>query len=802
MIKTREQRKASSLLRRRKIAILIAVILVAILGVVLFVVQNYIDNVIPYYDVDDTEYHIKQIDGVYVMCDKDGNILPTDSEFGYYILDSGSLILLDPETGEVKERVIPEHYDPDLSETVEYEKILIFPNISGADVKSVTVFNSYEPEGFSIERYNLDEMKTDMSSDFVLRYKKQESTLLSLQKDLVSSMYVSAGYALATGKIEPAKVEEFGYEEYGLEAETRTRTGWFYRIVITVDGTEHVINVNVADGAFLSEETVKDSIEPTYDMTAPSEGISVAKGVMLATNTLDISEESKVKYTVSLRSFEETYEYKPTRYIIESGDGQKHGMIIGDRLIDGNGYYAQYVNVETSERRDSVYILPASIADTLLAPAKTLVAPQIAYPTSTNDYFDVTDFAISAKTDDGYEEKISFSYIDIALRTDTVEGIHPYEFPEGDFEGYRPNYDSIDVALVGLMDPTINEIAVLSPTAADKIAYGLAKAETYDENGNIKTITYNSKYKISFYRTHTDDAGKKTKFLQTMYVSEKNADGNYYVYTVIDFPAGKLSLDMICEVSDSTMGFVEWDSEKWVYPEYLQIGIVYVDKITVTMPDYSIDFDVDHTEVDDATIMDVAVKDSKGNDFSTFGYLDFKDRHGNRWVISSVDIKVYDSAGNEIKPTSRHYEYNSIGEQVRVIDEQITAEDGRRIRVTKDYIEIIYPDNTREEHLRHHESLFRSLFLLTTNMSIIDSYKMSDEEEAALLSDPSKFVASVKLIDTDGNETTVEYYALTARKMYIVVNGSGGFYVSTAHVNKSLEAIDKFLNKEYIDTEY
>ena len=802
MIKTREQRKASSLLRRRKIAILIALIIVAILAIALFVVQDYIDNVIPYYDVDDTEYHIKQINGVYVMCDKDGNILPTDPEFGYYILGSGSLILLDPNTGEVKERVIPDHYDPTMSETVEYEKILIFPNISGADVKSITVFNSYEPEGFSVERYNLDEMKTDMSSDFVLRYKKQESTLLSLKKDLLSSMYVSAGYALAIGKVEPAKVAEFGYGEYGLEVEKRTRTGWFYRIVITVDGTEYVANVNVADGEFLSEETVKDSIEPTYDMVAPSEGISIAKAVMLATNTLDVNTESKVKYSVSLRAFEETYEHKPTRYIIENGSGEKHGMIIGDRLIDGTGYYAQYVNVATGERRDSVYILSTSVADTLLAPAKTLVNPQIAYPTSTNDYFDVTDFKIYAKSGEDYEEKISFSYIDIALRTDTVEGIHPYEFTKEEFQGYRPNYDSIDVALVGLMDPTINEIAVLSPTAAEKVAYGLAKAESYDENGNIKTITYDSKYKISFLRTHTDDAGKKDKFLQTMYISDKNADGNYYVYTVIDFPAGNISLDMICEVSGSTMGFVEWDSEKWVYPEYLQIGIVYVDKMTITMPDYSIEFDVDHTEVDSSTVMDVAVKDSKGNEFSTFGYLDFKDRHGNRWIINSVDITVYDPSGNEIKPTSRHYEYNSIGEQVRVIDEQITAEDGRRIRVTKDYIEIIYPDNTKEEYLRHHESLFRSLFLLTTNMSIIDSYKMTGEEEAALLSDPSKFVASVKVIDTNGKETTVEYYALTSRKMYIVVNGSGGFYVSTAHVNKSLEAIDKFINKTYIDTEY
>ena len=805
MIETRAQRKASSLLRRRKIAIIISLLLVAVLVAVLVIVRNYVDTVIPYYDVDDTEYHIMKVDGVYVVCDKEGNILPTDNEFGYYRTASGSLLLLDPETGEVTERVIPDFYDPTLSETVDHQKILVFPNIEGEDVKCITVVNSYEPQGFMLERYNADEMKTDMESDFVLRYKKQESTLLSLNKELVPSMYVSAGYALATGKIDPDAVKEYGFFEYGLEAGTRTRTGWFYRVAITVDGVEHVFNVNMSNGKFLSEEEVEGYEEPTYDMLLPTEGITPAKAIMLATNTLTIDTESKVKYDFSVRVFEETYDYKPAYYIIEDADGNKHGMIIGDKMVDGNGYYAQYFDGETYDKRNTVYTLPITIEDTLLAPAKAIVTPQIAYPTTTNDYFDVTDFTVHTKADNTpgkYEEVISFSYIDISLRENTVEGIHPYEFTDEEFSGYRPNYDNIDVALVALMDPSINEISVLSPTAEEKIAYGLAKAETYNEDGSIKTITYDAKHKITFYRTHTDDAGQKHKFLQTIYVSDKKADGNYYVYTLIDFPIGKLSLDMICEVSSSTFNFLTWDSYKWVYPEFLQIGIVYTDEITVTTPEYSVNFDLSHDKVDSVTTLEIDVKDSKGNDFSTFGYLDFKDRHGNRWIITPAEITVYDSAGNEIKPTSRHYEHNSIGEQVRVIDEQVTAEDGRRIRITKDYIEIIYPDNSKEEFLRYHNSLFKKLFQLTTNVSIIDSYEMTEEEEAELIGDPSKWVATVTVKDTNGDEMTVEYYTLTARKMYIRVNGSGGFYVSTSHVKKALGAIDKFIAKTDIDTNY
>ena len=300
----------------------------------------------------------------------------------------------------------------------------------------------------------------------------------------------------------------------------------------------------------------------------------------------------------------------------------------------------------------------------------------------------------------------------------------------------------------------------------------------------------------------TDDSGKEYKFLQTMYISEKNSDGNYYIYTVIDFPSGNISLDMICEVSSATLNFLIWDSYKWVYPEFLQIGIAYTEEITVTLPDYSINFDLHQSKVDETNVMELDVTDSNGNSFSTFGILDFKDRHGNRWIITPSTITVYDSSGTEIKPSSRHYEYNAIGEQVRVIDEQIIAEDGRRIRVTKDYIEIIYADNSKEEFLRYQNTLFKKLFVLTTGISIIDSYDMTEEEEAALIADPSNFIASVKIKDNEGGELTVEYYKLTARKMYIKVNGSGGFYVSSSHVKKFIDAIDKFLNGTDISTEF
>ena len=793
-------------MRRRKIGIIVTLAVVALLAVILTLVYNYVNTVIPYYDVDDTEYHIKLVGGVYVMCNKDGTLLPVEPEFHYYTTKVGTMIQLDPLTGEIKEKVIPDFYDPTLSETVDHEKILIFPHLSSENISTIEISNSYDPESYRLVRFNLtaDIPGPDQNSDFVLFYKNLDSTLLDLKEESVSALYVAAGYALATGKIDPEEVAKYGYGEYGLEEEVRTRRAWAYKIVFNTSDGEYTYYVNMFDGKILSEETVKDATEPTYDMTLPTVGITTSKAVTIAKN--DLNYKGNAKINCSLLVYEETYNYVPASYVIygidkATGENISHKMIIGDRLINGGGYYAQYVDTETGERRDTVYTLGGTIDSTLLAPAKSLVKPGIAYPTTATNYFDVSDFTINQKTDDtvgSYEEVITFSFIDMADREDTVEGIHPYKFTKGEFTGFRPNYDNIDACLLSLMDPTINEICVLSPSAADKIAYGIASPMVdengnivYDIDGNIKCV-YDAQYKVTFYRTETDASGKEHRFLQTMYISEPNYDGNYYVYTEIDFPAKPKSLDAICEVSSSTLNFLTWDSYDWVYPKILQTGILYAEEITVKLPDYNVSFDIKHSKESDVNVIEVLSEDSKGNVINTFGLLKFVDVNGNTWVVTPADIKVYDAAGGELKPSSRHYEYNSMGDQVRVIDTQITAKDGRRIRIMKDTVEIVHLDGSFETILRHHTTIFKKLYSLIIGFSLVDSYEMTNEEEAALIADPTKFVAKITLLDEEGGLQTLELYKLTERKTYVVVNGSGGFYVSSSYVDKVVEGIELF----------
>ena len=793
-------------MHRRKIGIIVTLAVVVLLGSALAIVYNYVNTVIPYYDVDDTEYHIKQVNGIYVMCRKNGDLLDVEPEFNYYITDVGTMLQLDAETGEIKEKIIPDFYDPTLSETVDHEKILIFPYLSSEYISAIKIYNEYEPEGYTLMRYNLDTLLADDESDFVLMYKNMESTLLDLEEEKVAALYVGAGYALASGKIDPEEVAKHGYAEYGLEEEVRTRKSWAYKVVFTTeDKKEITYYVNMADGKLLDEEVVKDAIEPTYDMSLPTKGITIAKAVTLAEN--DLRYEGKKRIDCTLVVYDETYTHVPSYYMIagtdeKTGEKVSYKMIIGDRLINGGGYYAQYVDIATGERRPTVYTLGATIENTLLAPAKHLVIPGIAYPTTAQNYYDVEDFTINRNSGETgvYNELITFSFVDILDRENTVEGIHPYIFSKGEFKGFRPNHDNIDRCLLALMDPTINEITVLSPSAADKIAYGIASPmvdengnTVYDVDGNIKCV-YDAKYKLTFYRTEKDEDGKENKFLQTMYISEPNYEGNYYVYTLIDFPAAKMSLDIICEVSSSSLNFLIWDEYDWVYPSVLQTGIIYTEEITVELPDYSVDFDLSHSKEEDNNIIAVHTEDSKGNNFDTFSILKFQDKNNYTWIVTAADFKVYDTDGNERKPSSRRYEDNSIGDQVRVLDQQILANDGRRIRIMADTIEIIYPDDRETEViLRHHTTIFKKLFSKVIGISLVDSIDITPEEEAALIADPKNFAGRITLTDNEGGVQTVELYKLTARKTYIVVNGSGGFYISSKYVEDLAKNIDLFI---------
>ncbi len=742
MIETRAQRKRSTLLHRRKVGIIAFALVFVILGTSCILLFNYVNNVIPFTDVDGTEYYIKKVSGVFAMYDKEGNLLPMedalDSSERYYVTLVGTTIKLDSATGEYIIRSIPALYYEADGEFVDHEVLTVFKGVSGTDIRKIEIKN--QEDAYTLFRYDLKTLQENDDADFVLK----ESPISTLDKSKMSYLTYIVGHPLVKSRVEDPIVDANGqFSEYGLVSETRT----------------------------------------------DSEG--------------------------------KEYSYEPTTFTITTKSGVKHTIILGDKLVSGEGYYLQYQNNE-GEKRPAVYVFNPSdmtdlqgsnIYDTILAPAKSLVTPFLIYPTSTEDYYDVQNFSIKKKSDGALKETVSFSYIDLEDRTGTVEGTHPYKFNKTSYASYRPNYDNIDIALNMLRDPTINQIAVLAPTKEDKVAYGLMKKEV---DGDKVTYTYDSEYTISFDRVIylDEEQTQKVNVQQIIYISKPNESGSYYTFTEMHYPDSTpdslfsgVSFDTICEVSPASMEFVDWEVDDWVYPAFMHIGILYTKKIEFISAGYNASFVIKNTKVANLNILQVDTVNNKGESYSTFGSLQFKDMQGNAWTVSDEDIYILSADGQtEMKPATRAFEYNSIDRQVEVSKDPVRDIDGNIIYIEKDYVRVHYVDGTVKEYLRYHNTIFRKLFLTVTGTNIVDSYSLTPEEETALLSDASKHQITIKITDENDKVTVSSFYRLTDRKSYVTVDiegddvdAIGGFYVQAGRVEKFISDAEKFFAGQDID---
>ena len=768
MIENREQRKKASLFRRRMIIICVSAVLFIAIAITLSMVYNFVNTVIYYTDAaDGTKYQIKKVNDKWAMYDADGNLLEVEDQFKYYVTKAGTLVEV-KEDGTYYTRAVPD-VDESIGELTEYEKVLIFKHIAQKNIRSIEVHN--DKDSYTFWRYNIDKKKVDNSSDFVFRGSPQ----LTIKKDALTALTSDAGYALATKRIDnPMKLKngKIDFSEYGLVAETRTRT------VLDDDGNE----------------------------------------------------------------IEEEYEYTPAYYILTDTSGNQYKMLIGDRLVNGGGYYAQYVEIKDGKEipREKVYILASSISSTLLAEAKNFITAGIAYPTTQSDYYDVTNFEIKKLgLSSEYEKIVGFSFIDIADRTDTVRGNKPYIFNDDRSKSYYPDFDKIDVCLLNFMQPDIIDIAELHPTkkTLSDEKYGLMKP-VLDENGDPvlddkgnPTYVFASKYVVSCEREttikvkNTTSSGTETtknvklKYLQTVYISAKNENGNYYSYTTItilddsEADSAGIDLDMICEVSGSTYNFLNFTKNEWTYPAFMETGIKYATKLEMSKPGYSVAFGINNItekynvysngKLAEETYNAIAINasDSNGKKVSTFGMLNVTDVSGDyRWYVSRTDVKLFNKEGKELySKTDMKMGTNAIGEKVRYLVNPFKTSDGRIVHVNLNDIKIIYPDGTSHTYVRHQTMIFQKLFQGINSLRLVGEY--TPEDESALISNPDNLYATFSLTNNEKQTITAKFYTITSRKLYVVVNGEGGYYVSTADVDRIFENVQNFYDCKDIDIE-
>ena len=219
----KEQKK--SLLRRRKIYTLIAALLVIVLIPTLITITYLSKNKNFEDPADSAIYKIKYKDGVYAMYDKDGTPLEFDEAlraqvsagemFRFYVTSSGTIVKVNIEDGSYEVYAVVDTVD---GEALGFDsRILIFPRIQKANIRSIEVENS---EGsFTFYRYNFELERIDDTAEFTIK----GAPYATFDEEAFAALYISAGYTISTQKIQdPIKDPATGeYTEYGLAKEIR-----------------------------------------------------------------------------------------------------------------------------------------------------------------------------------------------------------------------------------------------------------------------------------------------------------------------------------------------------------------------------------------------------------------------------------------------------------------------------------------------------------------------------------------------------------------------------------------------------
>jgi hypothetical protein len=776
MIRTK---KSASLLKRRVLASVICLGIVIVALIVMFAVKAFV-NVTPWTDADGTTYYVRQVNDVWGLYDENKIELKKESAYNYYETALGTLIELDDKTGMIGEVIYVEDVfsaqDNEVLDSSPTHRVQVFPHVKKANILSIEVHNEHGV--YTFERFNAETGQVDKNFDFVIK----GSATAVIDQEVFAQLYVDTGYALSTMKLkDPIKNEAGEYTEYGLAPEIRTR------------------KVTDENGNVLKDE-----------------------------NGDPLTEE---------------YNYNPAYYILTTIDGARHKMIVGDKLLTGKGYYVQYVDISgsTEVKRDAVYVLNPTLEQSVLSPVEIYVTPMLTYPMSMMTYMDVQNFKIQHLESVGpneaiYKPIVSFSFVDISERENTLAAAYPYYFDDVSFmneivsmKGYFPHINNINSSLQKLYDCEFVGVEKLAPSGADLVKYGIY-AVTKDANGD-PLLDSNGKmqyfpasaYSLSFDYTTTDEEDPSIYYTNSnaIMISDRNEDGNYYAYSIIrtqgyqvkngvteKLNALAYTYNYISEVAGHSLDFMEWNTMEWVSKTFIQNNIAFIDEIKLSSPDYSAIFDLDNTtsplENTSSSDLKVHATDSTGRDMTTFNSLTVVDEYDFTWKITATAIEVFDAKGKTatIKEGISFYDYNLLGYQALCRNGTIKCKNGDQVEVTANNVRVIHPNGQEEVYVRYSTLLFRLLYQTMFYAEIVNTYEVTSDSEAELTKDENLIASlSITTKDRDGTVDTNEYrfYRISSRKAYITINGNGGFYMQSGRVQKFITDAEKFFNYQIID---
>ena len=473
--------------------------------------------------------------------------------------------------------------------------------------------------------------------------------------------------------------------------------------------------------------------------------LCVAAGYPLTINKLDTARVQELGYAeyglVAETRVDEDgneYEYKPTTYTIvgalknaddtwkKDADGNvetvEHTVIVGDPIVGGGGYYCKLAGDENK----SVYIMNNDNYDTaLLQPIENLITPMITYPSSLTACFNVENFVLASCVDGNIENlnvEVAFDYIDLTMRSKTMTSSDPYITGSGyrfKYGGYRLSADVLSAILQNFYQPNI---------------VGIKKLGVHNDPDALKEYGLDKPAYIISYdlQLDTNEDGKFDSSVNNyLRISKMTENDTYYVYSDL--------CDVIAEVSEYSLYFVEYKSLEWVNPFPIWFNLAFVRNIEILSPSLNASLVLDNSK---------------------------------------------SSQKDEINSLNVTYTYNG-----RVLDYELT-------RVSAGGREILEKDG----EIYNLRQFYKSLLTLTLGGHVSEGlYKLTEEQMAEYRAmDDSQCQLIIKISAEDYASITnpnyhpvnnkadmvFRFYRYSDGRSYMTINGEGEFWVDASFVEK------------------
>ena len=454
----------------------------------------------------------------------------------------------------------------------------------------------------------------------------------------------------------------------------------------------------------------------------------------LEDGTIDYSvyglDTPQATYTISGILFKKNADgtdlYQNGKYVVdydEDGNPQPdpektYTVHIGDAILSGAGYYVRL------EGRGSVYIVTTDyIESTILQPIEQLVVPRVTYPVAVTYHSMGKDFLLG-RIDDWTQDKVeletlvAFTYSELEERINTMNSTRPYLPGISVMSGYNINENSA----ISVFETFYSIEAI----ACRRI--GLT-AETMAEFGLDKDVHYLTYWTFT---GNVDENGDKMYVQNELFIGQKTEQGTYYVAAV--------PFDMIVEVDQYYLSFLEWDYMKWYNEAFIFHNIAYVRDIkfefngeAFQLPaDQVFDFELDNSlsyayymnEKGEFKAVNLAegkiyiengekVYLRKGVPYKNIVELDLDEVE----VVSNRDIIVDPTRTNVVYVPENYYYTNANGDNVsvtpdyvtKVIEYEIERDENGKFLGGRYY----YIDTDRNERIRVNRSFGEPVYRFT-----------------------------------------------------------------------------------------